>query len=96
MTEVFLLTAVYSIISQRELLLVPGQLSSPDKIQAVIKGDDESQVAAPLHAQETQNSSSWIFPGFYNSGDIPGPVTPNPREGGPGQAALCHLPKRAS
>lgn len=77
------------------MLLLPAQVSSLDKIQAVIKGD-EGQVPVALHAQETQTSSSWIFPGFYNSGDIPGPVTPNPREGGLGQAALSHLPKRAS
>lgn len=61
----------------------------------MIKGD-EGQVPSPLHTRETQTSSSWLFPGFYNSGDVPGPVTPNPRERGLGQAALCHLPKRAS
>lgn len=61
----------------------------------MIKGD-EGQVPAPLHTWETQTSSSCIFPGFYNSGDVPGPVTPNPRERGLGQATLCHLPKCAS
>lgn len=75
--------------------MLPAQVSSLDKTQAVIKGA-RGQVPAPLHAQETQTSSSWVFPGFYDSGDIPGPVAPNPREGGLGQAALRHLPKRAS